>query len=352
MPSGDRSAFGLARQIAGKGTPITTDNLFDYILYTDGAPSPQTITQPLDREVGAGALLRDQVKVGVLSGAQAQFIPRPHTLAELLYAQLGNISSVGADASGDMVDDNWTHTITLPADQFDQPYYTLRSMPGGMWGEQYQDNRLAQLALQWEGADYLRGAMAFQGGLPKKVSKDTWAVDTYLDEGPQFLTPLATIELPTGSPAKVRQGAITFGSSIPLDDQWIVGSYSPDAQDVISRGIGITMVVKVEDDTLYNKMAYDPASGNDWAADIFREADINLNFKSDVDIVSGYATPYELDINANGVSDDTANVVWSVQPIRIQAGRLVTMVVSGVFLADKNAATPISVDVRNGTETY
>lgn len=352
MPSGDASAFGFARQSGGEGVPITTDNLFDYLLFTDGVPAPQSVTVPLDREVGAGSLPRDVVKVGVMSGAQLQFIPRPHTLASLLYAQLGDLTSVGADASGDASDDNWTHTTKLPTDQFDQPYYTLRSSPGAMWGEQYQDARLSQLALQWEGADYLRGALAFQGGLPAKVDTANWAVSTYLDQGPQFLTPLADVELPLGSDVKVLQGALTFGSSIPLDQQWIVGSYSPDSQDVVSRGIGLTMLVKVADDTLYTKMAYDPNAGSAWAAEIFREGNIKLNFKSDVNIVSGEDTPYELDITANGQTGSDANVIWSVEPIRIQAGRLVTMAVSGVFLADPTGGDPITVTVRNGTESY
>ena len=349
MPSADASFFGLAEQTA-KGTPNTTDADFDYILFTDGAPGPQNVVRPLDREAGGDALPRGMAKLGVMSGAEFQFIPRPHTLGRLFYAWFGKetVTAFQTDAT----DDSWQHDLTLLADQFDQPYYTLRSDPGGMWGEQFQDSRLATLALRWRGADFLRGAFGFQGLLPAKVATTSWAASTYLDDGPQFLTPLADIELPTLTDLKVLEGAITFQSSMPLDQQWIVGSYVPDDLDVANRNIQITMSVKIADDTLYNKMQYDPAGGSAWVASIFKEADLKLQFLSDQDIVAGFSTPYTLSIAANGQSGADANVMWSAQPVRITPGRQIVMIVTGMFLASPTVDEPITVSVTNGTAAY
>lgn len=343
--SADSSVFGIAQQTA-KGTPNVTDAEFKYILFTEGVPTPQNITRALDREVGAGALPQGSVKVGVLSGAQMQFIPRPQTLGELLYAQLGAVSTADATPV-------FTHTFTLPTDQFSQPYYTLRSGIGNSWGEQYNDNKLASLALRWRGADFVRGAYAFQGGLPQKVaSMAAWLPEDYVDEGPQFLSPVSDIELPTGSDIKVLEGAITFGSAVPLDEQWIVGSYYPDDTPTANRAIGITMTVLIEDNTLYQKMMYDPAGGVAWTADIFREADIKLQFLSDQVISAG--NPYSLTIEANGLNQASgnSNIQWSVQPVAIQAGRQLKMVISGIFTSGPTSDEPVTVTLINGEASY
>jgi len=343
--SADSSVFGVAQQ-TGKGTPNVTDADFKYILFTEGVPTPQNITRALDREVGAGALPQGSVKVGVLSGAQMQFIPRPQTLGELLYAQLGAVST----------EDNTTystHTFTLPTDQFSQPYYTLRTGMANTWGEQYDDNKLASLALRWRGADFMRGAFAFQGGLPQKVaSMAAWAPQTYIDEGPQFLSPVSSIEVPTSTSIKVLEGAITMGSAVPLDEQWIVGSYYPDDTPTVNRAIGLTMTVLIEDNTLYQKLMYDPTGGADWTADIFREADIALSFVSDQEVDTG--VPYSLLFEANGqnAASGDSNIQWSVQPVAIQAGRQMKMIISGIFTASPTVDEPITVTLVNGEASY
>jgi hypothetical protein len=351
MSSADRSKFGLARQSA-KGTPNVTDGDFDYLLFTDGTPSPQSVNRPLDREVGGPALPGGVARVGVLSGADMQFIPRPKTLGELFYAYFGQVTTTPDDADSDVTDDNWQHDFTLMADQFDAPYYTLRNAPGDMWGEQYQDARLSALALRWRGADFLRGGFGFQGGLPAKVSTASWNSEAALDQGPQFLAPTADIEIPTGTPAKVTEGALTFASAMPLDQQWVVGSYSPDAMDIVNRAIVLSMIMKVEDETLVTKMAYDPEGGNAWTAELLKEADIKLEFRTPENIVTGYSTPYKVSVAANGQSGASANVQWTVQPINIAAGRLVTMAVSGMFIADPLNGDPITVSLTNDVESY
>lgn len=346
MTASEKSFVGLAKQTA-KGTPNTTDSAFNYFLFVDGSSGPSNVVLPLDQEVGGGAMLRSLAKVGVTSGGAYTIIPRPTTLGNFLHGALGTSAS-----PVDNLDGSYDHVFDLGADQFAAPYYTLRSAPGNIWGEQFPDARVAGLTLTWRAADYLRGSVALLGGEPTKVSTASWSALTYLDGGPQFLAPLFTIELPTATAVKCLSGAVTMGMNIPLDEQWITGSYSPDDFDINSRAFAITMVVKVTDDTLYTKMAYDPASGSAWAAEIYKEADFLLQFDSDQDAGST-PTPFSLLVEANGqnAASGDANVAWSVTPIALRAGRQVTMAVTGTFLADPLAGEPITVTLTNDQST-
>jgi hypothetical protein len=333
------SFMGFAKQTA-KGTPNVTDASFQYLLFTQGVIAPQNVVVPLDTEIGGGALLRDVKKVGVTSGGAVEFIPRPATLGTILMGILGK------DSIGVVADTTYTHTFTLPTDQFSTPYYTLRSAPGNMWGEQFQDCRFSGLSLQWKAAGFLRGQLGIVGGLPGKVATTTWTPMTYLDGGPQFLTPIATVELPTATPVKCLSGSFSAGVSIPLDEQWMVGSYSPDAMDITARQFSINLVLKIIDATLYSKVMYDPAGGSAWLAGLMREGNFSLKFLSD--ILAGVTTPYSLDIDGNGSTGALANVIWSAAPIGLRAGGQVIMSLTGIFVADPNiAAIPISIALCN-----
>jgi hypothetical protein len=247
----------------------------------------------------------------------------------------------------------YKHTFKLlSTDEFAAPYYAVRSMPGGMWGEQFYDVRIQSLALNWRAADYIRGAVGLIGRTPVPNKTTTnWAPATYVDGGPQFLAPKTTIELPTGSPVKVLSGSMVFACDIPMDEQFITGAYEPEDVDINGRMFTLTLGVKVTDAALYNKMNYEPTgAGAAWAADIFKEADINLLFESDQE--AGPAYPYSLKISANGESGDDANVAWSVQPIVLRAGRQVTMAVTGTFLANAySGADTIVTELINKKST-
>ena len=228
MTSANGTLLGLAKQVA-KGTPNVTDASFTYLLFNQGGVSPNNVVVPLDEEVGGGAMLRDMKKMGVYSGGGIEFIPRPASLGHFLLGALGKDTPTAAGAA-------YKHVFSLPDDQFAAPYFTMRSAPGGMWGEQLQDTRVSALALTWRGANFLRGTAAFMGGLPTPVaSMATWNALAAVDAGPQFISPVSAIELPTGTSAKALAGSFAAGMNIPLDQQWVVGSYSPDAMDITNR---------------------------------------------------------------------------------------------------------------------
>lgn len=454
MPSSDSSFLGLAKQTAF-GSPNTTDADFKYMLVNRGADGPNPIVTGLDPEVGGGAMPRDVLKLGVNSGGQYEFIPRPETLGFLFHGLTGVVATAtnyndtgvmattaltggtqnittgltnpafqapatapvlmavgtggaaitvtitgvnvedagpGSDTivltgtpdperkfstkhfstitqvslpagSGSVsvgyADGSYTHTYTLGANQYSAPYYTFRSAPASLWGEQYNDCRVSFTALTFRSPDYLRGTFAFMGRTPSKVSTGTWGALAKVDGGAQFITPASAIEIPTSTSAKVLSGSIALISNIPLDQQYIVGGYEPVGLDIVSRQFNVQFGLKIDDEVLYTKMMYDPAGGNAWVPDIFREADNLIRFRSDKD--AAIYTPagatvnsrsFELTVSGNGLSGDNSNVAWSATPPARVAQRQLVMNVVGTFLADPTAGEPITLTLVNRRASY
>ena len=346
MTASEKTLIGIAEQTAF-GTPNTTDNSFDYLLFTQGGLSVAPVNVPLDMEVGGGAVLRDVIKGGVVTGGQLQVIPRPNTLGWVIKGMTGNVVSV------DGLDGSYTHTFTLGADPFAAPYFTARIAPGNMWGEQYQDMRFTSLALQWRGGRFLTGAYGLIGGLPAKVaSMSSWNAAAKIDGGPQFLAPLGDIELPSGTKLNILSGSFAAQASIPLDEQWIVGQYTPQNFDITQRAYMLQMAVKIVDDSLQKKIMYDPAGGSAWLATMLKDGTVKVKFSAAAN-AGTTPTPYSLEIDANGVAQGSlANVAWSASPINFQAGRVVVMNIVGTFLADPAGASPITIKLVNTRQSY
>jgi len=340
MASAENSYLGLALQDA-YGTPNTTDADFTYLLFSEGNVAPNNMQIPLDREVGGGALLRNMVKVGVNSGGALTLIPRPNSLGWFLYGVTGGVDTTLNDPAAGY----HTHVFTLPTDQFEAPFFTLRGSPGQMWGEQMQDVRVAMTGIEFRGADFVRGAVQFLGGLPAIVSTATWNALTYVDSGPQFLAPYGEIELPESTAISVLAGSFVAISEIPLEEQYVVGSFVPEGLDIVNRSFILNLSIKIDNDYLYRRMSYDPAGGAAWTANIFREADFTLRFGSD-------AEHYEIDIAANGETGEDANVIWSVEPVTLRASRQIIMNVTGTFVADPLAGDPLTITLINTQEEY
>jgi hypothetical protein len=294
--------------------------------------------------VGGGAMTRNVLKVGVMSGGQLEIIPRPATLGTFFHGITGAVNTV------DGTDGSFEHTFTL-SDQFASPWYTIRNAPGQLQGEQFADCKVASLALSWRAANFVRGAVGFQGvGVPEVVSMASWAAPSKVDGGPQFLAPLGKIELPTGQAVYVTAGSFTAGIQMPFDEQWVVGSYSPQTLSITKRAYVLSLAVKIEDAALYKKIMYDGNGGSTWLPAIFREASFSLEFASDVQAAA--SKPFRFSIAANGQTGADANVTWSAQPINMQAGRQLIMAVTGTFLASPDGNTPLTIKLTNDVASY
>ena len=340
MTASENSWVGFALQVA-KGTINATDAEFDFFLFNEGGIGPDSQFLPLDQEVGGGAMLRSVVKTGVVTSGVFSFIPRPSTLSKMFTGLLGADAITGTGPS-------YTHTITHATDEFSAPFYTWRANAGLIQGETFQDVRMASLSLQWKAADYLRAQLALTGGVPvSKVSTAAWSPATYIDNGPQFIAPVSKIEIPDGTSAKCLRGSFAAGLLIPLDEQWVVGSYYPDGFDINQRTYAFNLTVKMEDATLYNKCMYDPADGGAWAAEMFREANLDFQFDSDTEADTGVPYSIRIDANAQTQASGDANVYWTGQPIGLRAGRQVTLNMTGLFVRGPSGQEPITITSIN-----
>jgi hypothetical protein len=346
MTAAEGSYLGFSKQ-TGVGVPCTADADFTYMLFQDGGLSPNNVFLPTEPEVGGGALQRNVLKAGVYSAGRLTYIPRPKTLGYALHSLLGCVTTT------DLTGGAYSHAFApLTSDQFSAPYYTARQAPGNLWGEQMQDVRFSALSLSWRGGNFLRAEAALIGGLPVSLATTSWAASTKVDGGPQFLAPLSKIEVPDATVLSVLSGSFAASSSIPLDEQWIVGSYAPQGLDIVQKAYMLSLAIKITDSALYMKIMYDPAAGSAWVANMFKEASLDIQFVSDT--LAKTAIPYSLSIAANGdnAASGTSNVAWTAQPLNLRAGKQIVMGVTGMFLADHSGADPITMTLVNQTASY
>lgn len=348
MTSALDSHFGLAKQ-AAKGTPITADASFDFFFFTDGnGISPQSVILPLPQEVGSGPLTRSVKKVAVSTAGAVEFIPRASSLGHLLLGAFGDVAStVGANSN--------SHVFRFAANPFAQPYYTFRRRAGALGGgEVAADVKVASLALNFRAADFLRAQAGFVGiAAPEFVEDVTdWAPEDALDSSPEFLTCTGAVQL-AGKTLKALSGSFVMGNVISLDEQRLVGSYTPDDAEVTSRAAMLRFVVKAERD-LYEQMMYDPAQSGAWVPQILRDASLVLSFKSTEEVEAGVNYSVQVAMNGADAASGNGNIAWSVDPIALRGNRQVVMAVTGMVLADTtNAANgPVSVTLVNSKASY
>ncbi len=346
MTAAEGSYLGFAKQVSA-GTPIVADASFTYLLFQDGGLSPNNVYLPTEPEVGGGAFQRNVLKAGVYSAGRLTFIPRPASLGFMLHGLLGCVTTT------DLTGGAYSHVFApLDVDQFSAPYFTARQAPGNIWGESMQDVRFSALSLNWRGGNFLRGEVAMIGGLPVKVaSMATWLPAAKVDSGPQFLAPLSKIEVPDATVLSVLSGSFAASASIPLDEQWIVGSYAPQGLDIVQKAFMLSLAIKITDATLYSKIMYDPAAGSAWVASMFKEANLDISFVSDA--LAKTAVPYSVSIAANGhTGDGLSNVAWTAQPLNLRAGKQIVMGITGMFLADHAGGDPLTVTLVNQKISY
>lgn len=345
MTSALDSHFGLAKQTA-KGSENTTDAEFQYFYFSEGpGVSPVPIVVPLDQEIGSGSLIRNVKRLGVSSGGSVSMIPRAESIGWLLLGALGTVSTVTSAGYN-------THTFKFGSNEFTTPYFTIRRRTTALGGEIAPDVRVAGLSFNFAAADFLRADAAFVGaGLPKKADTASWDPTSYLDPTPEFVTANGSLSL-AGESLKVLRGSLAIGNNMPLDEQFIVGSLTPDDIEMVSRAIVMQATVKADAD-LYTQLMYDSAGGNNWTTGILKDASLSMSFES-TEVITG-ATKYSLEFHANEeAAAGTPNIAWSVEPVVLRGNRQVLMNVTATVLADNAsyADGPFSVKLVNTRTSY
>ena len=313
------SCFGFAAQEA-KGTVNSTDAEFAYVLFENETFSPNEIVRPIPREAGADySLGAGVVKTGVSTGGAVSTIPRPDAIGWLLLGLMGAAAApTGAGPYG--------HVFTFDTSEFDLPYFTIRRDVASLWGEAFADCRVTGLTLSVPAVDMVRAEWRFLGrGVPQVVSTAAWSPATYLDDGEQFLTCLATLTSPNAGTFLASNIVIAFDNVIALNEEWVVGSYSPNDLTLGGRTCTITCDIRADAD-LFKKMQYVSAGGAaplTWDASILSDGAFAL--KVETTDSPAYSLLFEMD-------DANDNVDWTVAPVGVvAANNLQTMRVSGTL---------------------
>lgn len=363
------------------GSCTTTINYDDDGILNDHAIDGSTVNSGLGQPSAAakvciqasGAATGNITVSGTVSGAPdtevlalngATRVVGSKLFTAITSVELPTVGATTVDVG--FADGTYTHVFKLDSsDHFSAPYYTIRNLPSINVatddGEVYAGSRLNMMSLDWSAPGFINGTVSFVGGAPAISDSSAWSALTYVDSGPPLLTaPSDQIEVPASTGIDVIGGSFAAVSSIPLDEQYVVGQYGPQGLDIVTRAFMLQLAVKLTDSTLYKKMMYDPAAGSAWTANIFKEGNITLNLKSAQDAVTIYKAgtsvvnrPYSVAIQANGQAGSSGNVAWSMEPIGYRAQRHIIGAVTGTFLASPNSAyDPITITLVNRRASY
>lgn len=347
MASALDSNFGLARQTS-RGSVVSNDANFEYFYFSRGdGISPRHQTLPLEQEIGSGPLIRDVSKVGLVTGGESELVPRPNSIGHALMGLLGDVQTVDNTT-------HYTHTFKFASDAFETPYYTFRRRVGALGAEIFPDVKFQSLVFDFRGANYLRATLGLVGiSEPSYATGASWDL-TNMDSTPPFLTCKGSFELPSGQSLKMLRGTLAITNGIPMEEQVIIGSYTPDDAEMVTRAIVIQGLVKADRD-LYEKMMYNPQQDGTWQPELLYDADMSISFETARNI-DGAAVPYKISFHANGQNQASGNgnVTWSVQPVALVGNRQVTMNIQGVILADTTsyADGPFSAQLVNSKSSY
>lgn len=342
MAASNDTKLGLAIQTNGS-TVNETAAAFNYFTFAEGSMGVNNMVVPAEDGIGTGGFPSAVEKMGVFAQGGMEGVAHSKSLGMLLYGALGN-KAVVADGAG------YKHTFTVDAtNKLVLPYFTVRQYNPTLStsiGEVFPHSRLAGLALTWQAAQYLRmrcGLMGTLAGVGVDINPDDWAPT--VDLGPTFISPKATVTGFPGVTVKVISGSLQMGAEIPLDNQWITGSYTPDAMDITRRNAVLQLVLKIDSMELYKKFSYDPAGTAVWAANIMKEGGVTLTFESS----QTYDTNkyHKLVVKFDNVGE---NVAWSAQPLTIRAGQPVTLAITGTVMGSN--ASEITAELYNNVANY
>jgi hypothetical protein len=289
--------------------------------------------------MGGSMLPNGMIKAGVSGLVAARGIPRPESLGLLLLGLTGNVASV---ANGTYYD----HTFKIGTDPGAVDYFTIFRQVDSDFGETIDDAKIASLVMDMQAVNYVTGEWSAAGIEPKMVSDPTgWTPAP--DTSSPFVSCVGAVKVEgseTPLTLPVRAATLTIGNAQQIDGNFVIGRYTPIDIDIISRVVTISLVAIVNDETLYQKLMYDPtAVGVAWTPDILATAaQTHLTFKSAANMPSETA-PYQLDMTA-------AVANWVCEPISMRGADNILLRITGQVM---DAATdPITLVLSNKTTSY
>jgi hypothetical protein len=343
--NGMNSALGIAKQSA-KGTPATTG--FNWFLFNEGMAGPQERSTQLPPEAGGGILSRGLIRMGVSGAAGGQLIPRANSLGALLVGVMGKDTPTAMDpdttpASGD---EYTQHVLTFDTDMSAVPYWTIRRAVSNSFGELVTDAKVAGVSLEMAALNVVEGQFAMMGIEPALV-EDISAWNPSPDGSPPFSAAKGVCKMATAdtvSTLPVRAATLQIGNTLNVDKEFIIGSYFPRDVDLLTRAASVSFVVFVQDHEIYAKLAYDPAGGAAWLADVFSSAELDLEFNTLEYLGTAGTVPYGLKVSATKTQ-------WTVRPIAVRANDIIVAQVSGMIV-QPSAGEALTLTLSNTVDAY
>jgi len=309
--------FGFAPQTA-KGTAASS---FYYHKAMDVNIGPVQRDQLLPLEVGGGVLPTGAVKGGVYVAGSATLIPRlEDNLGWLLHGFAGAYTAE-ADPGGSTAH----HYFVMPGDKgtSGSPETTKwmtfqRYIPGDTADtgrkETLTDCKVAGLVISLPAFGNLTMRVDVVGRVPTGSAAQSAPSASMEDYTTIPIASVGSFEVPFNTDMKALGGTLTLQNVFTTPDQeMIVGSYYPDDFVVTSRMMTIDWVYKVENLNLYDSIFYNDS--HEWTPVVYTSS-----FR-----VTASPPPESDGTNNFELGFEAQKVVWSVEPVRLAGGDIVTM---------------------------
>lgn len=301
-------------------------------------------------EIGGTMTPTGAYKQGVAVGGVIQTMPRIETsIGVLLTAALG-LDTLANPASG-----VYTHTFTFQSNEINIPWIAARRMiPGrdeifgkGMTG---YDNKINSLTTTIAATAPVEMAVSFMGRVPEADNHpEVWSGNSFEDFKSIPLACKGTFRLPTVSglptPLPVTRVTVDLTNVVTTPrEEMIVGDYNPDDVVPRTRAVVFSAIYKWRDASLFDLLFGNVLKATAWSPTPFESLSEGSDYAVDLlvespHLITGTSTPYSLRIVAN-------EVVWSMRPIRMRAGDIILMEVTGTVLY--NSSGYVKYIVTNG----
>lgn len=365
-----KAVWGIAPQAAKIGSGSTVDvTALDWYRYrvptVTGRGMQDEAVMPL--ELGGPLVPTGGYKTGAYFVQEVDIIPRlENTLGWLLYATLGNVSSV---ADKKYNDHGWVtntgakgHLFTFnPTDHADIPWLAARLMTPGETSSDNQgevgfDCKVSGLRLNVPGAGLITGRFGVQGRawtMPEDTPTNAWVWQNNFEDSKSI--------------AHAGKGSIYIGTTVPKatgvtmdflntltrpQDEYIIGDFNPDDVAVLTRSVRLRASMKWQNSELWRLIHTNDMAGTTFdplpyfSETVGTTKGFYFESKSPANMPS-LSIPYAIRVMAN-------NVMVSVDPgsLRLRAGSIIEYMVNLDVLDPGDGSDYIQVALDNKVSGY
>lgn len=310
--------------------------------------------QPFPQEIGGLIVPTGMFKDGAYFAGSADVFPRlESTFGWLLYATMGNVSSVAGPEAG-----TYEHIFRYdPADTASQPWLAARvSIPGSAVGEELgeagYDCKIANMTITAPAAGPLSTTVGLVGRVPIYDIGHSWTYDNAYEN---------TDSVPMSGGGYMKLGGVEYpimGAEITVSnnltspqDERIVGSYHPDDFVALNRVLAIRFAYKYKNPDL-TMLSYGAATdASTWnplpytVETVGADPGVDIKFNAAANI-GATATPYSWAIRASRAT------ISPEGPPMLQGGQMVTQMYTLLVQEPLSGEDYAQLRLINGEANY